>query len=449
MEKPTLLLVEDDPGLGSQLRWALDDYDVHLVINRKDALSVMRKEEPNIIVLDLGLPPDPNGATEGLSTLESILAFKPEAKIIVSSGNEDRANAVEAIRLGAYDFYPKPVDIDVLKMIIDRAIHLYELEEEIRRRQQADQETPLGGIIAASSEMLKACEATRRVAPSDVSILLTGESGTGKEVFARAIHDASPRSKEPFVAINCAAIPENLLESELFGHEKGAFTGAVKQAIGKVEQANNGTLMLDEIGDMPILLQTKLLRFLQERTIERVGGRQPIPVNVRVVSATNQDLGKMIQEGSFREDLFYRIEEIGIHIPAVRDRDGDAVLLANYFLRKFEEPLHKKFNRFTKDALTAIRNYRWPGNVREIENKIKRAMVLAEGNTISADDLGLDVATTTENFLTLKQIREKAEHKAISQALELSENNVSATAKLLGISRPTLYDLMKTLKFRD
>ncbi|MFT6580602.1 MAG: two-component system NtrC family response regulator [Alphaproteobacteria bacterium] len=384
-----------------------------------------------------------------LSTLESILSFKPNAKVIVSSGNEDRANAVEAIRLGAYDFYPKPVDIDVLKMIIDRATHLYELEDEFRRLQQSNQASPLDGIVAISPQMLKACEATRRVASSDVSVLLTGESGIGKEVLARAIHDASPRKGEPFVAINCAAIPENLLEKELFGHEKGAFTGAIKLAIGKVEQANNGTLMLDEIGDMPLMLRAKLLRFLQERNIERVGGRQPIPVNVRVVSATNQDLSSMIQEGTFREDLYYRIEEVGIHIPPVRDREGDAVLLENFFLKKFEAPLHKKIGRFTKDALAVISNYRWPGNVREIENKIKRAMVLAEGNTISAEDLGIDAATTTESILTLKQVREKAEYSAISQALELSQNNVSATAKLLGVSRPTLYDSMKSLKSRN
>jgi two-component system, NtrC family, response regulator len=314
-DKPILLLVEDDPGLGSQLRWALDEYEVHLASNREDALSEMRKVEPNVVVLDLGLPPDPNGATEGLATLEAILAFRPGTKIIVSSGNEDRANAVEAIHLGAYDFYPKPVDIEVLKLVIGRAIHLYSLEDEFRRLQETETESPLDGIITASPDMFKACEAIRRVASSDVSVLLTGESGTGKEVLARALHDASARSKEPFVAINCAAIPENLLESELFGHEKGAFTGAVKLAIGKVEQANHGTLMLDEIGDMPLALQSKLLRFLQERNIERVGGQHPIDVDVRVVSATNQDLRAMIQEGAFREDLFYRIEEVGIHIP--------------------------------------------------------------------------------------------------------------------------------------
>lgn len=296
--------------------------------------------------------------------------------------------------------------------------------------------------------MLKACEAIRRVASSDVSVLLTGESGTGKEVLARALHDASVRSKEPFVAINCAAIPENLLESELFGHEKGAFTGAVKQSIGKVEQANHGTLMLDEIGDMPLALQSKLLRFLQERNIERVGGQHPIDVDVRVVSATNQDLRAMIQEGTFREDLFYRIEEVGIHIPPVRDREGDAVLLAKYFLKKFEPTLNKKFNRFTNDALAVIANYQWPGNVRELENKLKRAMVLAEGTVITSEDLGLDAASATENFLTLKQMREKTERSAIMQALELSRNNVSAASKLLGVSRPTLYDLMKTLNLR-
>lgn len=448
-ENKPLLLVEDDPGLGSQLRWALDEYNVTHVDNRGDAIEAMRANDIRIVVLDLGLPPDPNGATEGLATLEEILAIRPSTKIIVSSGNEDRVNAVEAIRLGAYDFYPKPVDIEVLKLIIGRAMHLYDLEEENRALQRKSNDSPLSGIVTGSPEMIKVCEAVRRVAGSDVSVLLTGESGTGKEVLAKALHDASPRADGPFVAINCAAIPENLLESELFGHEKGAFTGAVKQTVGKVEQANHGTLLLDEIGDMPSPLQAKLLRFLQERRIERVGGRRQIEVDVRVISATNQDLRSMITDGTFREDLFYRIEEVGVHIPPLRDREGDAVLLAKFFLQKFSKSLGKPFDRFNKDALSIISNYNWPGNIRELENRIKRAIVLAEGKVIAGEDIGLDKSVAAKNFLTLKETREQAEYNAIVQAMDLSGDNVSAAAKLLGVSRPTLYDLMKTLNVRE
>lgn len=439
-----LLLVEDDPGLRSQLRWALDEFDVHLAEDRESAIKVMREVEPPVVVLDLGLPPDPNGASEGLAALEEILAMHPNTKVIVSSGNEERINAVEAVRIGAYDFYPKPVDVEVLRLIIDRANRLHLLEEDNQRLSRAQEDTPLNGVIAASPQMLKVCDSIRRIATSDVSVLLTGESGTGKEVLAKALHDSSMRASGPFIAINCAAIPENLLESELFGHEKGAFTGAVRRTIGKIELAQGGTLLLDEIGDMPLPLQAKLLRFLQERLIERVGGREQIELDVRVVSATNQDLKTMIDDHGFREDLFYRLEEVGVHIPALREREGDAVLLAKFFLQRFMVSLKKSFRGITKDGLAAISAYGWPGNVRELENRMKRAIVLADGKYIGAADLDIDLGENALQNLTLRQAREAAEHDAIVRALKISQKNLTAAAKVLGVSRPTLYDLMKT-----
>lgn len=439
-----LLLVEDDPGLRSQLRWALDEFEVHLAEDRKTAMTLFRDVNPPVVVLDLGLPPDPNGASEGLATLEEILSLRPNTKVIVSSGNEERANAVEAVRLGAYDFYPKPVDVDVLRLIIDRAARLYMLEEDNLRLSKGQEDAPLDGVIGASPQMLKVCDAIRRIATSDVSVLLTGESGTGKEVLAKALHESSMRASGPFIAINCAAIPENLLESELFGHEKGAFTGAIRRTIGKIEQAQGGTLLLDEIGDMPLPLQAKLLRFLQERLIERVGGREQIELDVRVVSATNQDLKSLIDAGEFREDLFYRLEEVGVHIPSLRDREGDAVLLAKFFLQRFTESLNKPFRGISKEGLSAIAAYDWPGNVRELENRMKRAIVLAEGKYIGAEDLDIDLGKSALQVPTLRQAREAAEHDAIVRALKMSQKNLTAAAKVLGVSRPTLYDLMKT-----
>lgn len=441
-----LLLVEDDPGLRSQLRWALDEFDVHLAEDRESAIKVMREVEPHVVVLDLGLPPDPNGASEGLAALEEILSMRPNTKVIVSSGNEERINAVEAVRIGAYDFYPKPVDVDVLRLIIDRANRLRLLEEDNERLSRTQEDAPLNGVIAASPQMLKVCDTIRRIATSDVSVLLTGESGTGKEVLARALHDSSMRASGPFIAINCAAIPENLLESELFGHEKGAFTGAIRRTTGKIEQAQGGTLLLDEIGDMPLPLQAKLLRFLQERLIERVGGREQIELDVRVVSATNQDLKTLIDGNGFREDLFYRLEEVGVHIPSLRDREGDAALLAKFFLQRFTVSLKKSFRGITKDGLAAISAYDWPGNVRELENRMKRAMVLADGKYIGVEDLDIDLGENAAQIPTLRQVREAAEHDAIVRALKMSQKNLTAAAKVLGVSRPTLYDLMKTHK---
>ena len=442
---PSLLIVEDDSGIQKQLKWALSDhYEVELASNRSDAMAIVRRVEPTVVILDLGLPPDPNGASEGLAILEEILSFRPMTKVIVSSGNGERRHALEAIRIGAYDFYPKPVDIDVLQLIAQRAVHVHSLEAENKRLAEIQARGALPGVIAGSQVMLEVCRVVERVAPAEVRVLLTGESGTGKEVLARALHDGSERATRKFVAINCAAVPENLLESELFGHEKGAFTGAVKTTIGKFEQAHEGTLFLDEIGDMPMSLQSKLLRFLQEKVVERVGGRTSIVVDVRVIAATNRNLAEMITAGTFREDLFYRLSEIELHIPPLRDRMGDPVLLARYFFERFNSTLGRAVKGFSPDALAAMSAYQWPGNVRELENRVKRALVLAASDLITATDLGISAG----HFPALRELRERADREAVTSALSLSANNVSAAAKLLGISRPTLYELMSSLSIR-
>ncbi|MDR3437881.1 PEP-CTERM-box response regulator transcription factor [Telmatospirillum sp.] len=444
-EKRKLLIVEDDLGLRTQMKWALGEFEVFVAEERQAALTLFDKERPPVVILDLGLPPDPNGASEGLATLEGLLRQDRLAKVVVASGNEERANALQAVGLGAYDFYPKPVDPDVLRMIVNRAIHLHDLEEENERLAKSEV-SPLAGLVASSPQMLQVCRTAERVASANIALLITGESGTGKEVLARTIHDLSPRAGRSFVAINCAAIPDNLLESELFGHEKGAFTGAVKQTIGKVEQAHLGTLFLDEIGDMPLPLQAKLLRFLQNRTIERIGGRKEIEVDVRVLSATNCDLKVMMKEGGFREDLFYRLNEVAIHIPPLRERPGDAVLLAKYFLGKYTKDFQRAPKAFTVDALAAIGTYPWPGNVRELENRVKRSMLMADGKSITAADLdlGMDNPAEAAPMPTLRQIRLQAESEAVTRALALTDNNVSDAAQLLGVSRPTLYELMRT-----
>jgi len=444
--RPALLIVEDDQGLAAQLKWAMaDSHAVTVVGNRPAAVDAARRQPPKAVILDLGLPPDPNGASEGLACLEELLALDRATKVIVSSGNEERGNALQAVRLGAYDFYPKPVDVEVLRLIVGRAVHLRALEDENRALSAAGPPAgPLAGVIAESPAMIEICRVIERVGPTSVGVLLIGESGTGKEVLARALHDCSDRASGPFVAINCAAIPETLLESELFGHEKGAFTGAVKQTVGKVEQADGGTLFLDEIGDMPLQLQAKMLRFLQERVIERVGGSKTIHVDVRVVSATNRDLSEMIAAGTFREDLFYRLDEVGLRIPPLRERHGDAVLLARHFLNRFARALDRPIKGYSADALAAISSYEWPGNVRELENRVKRALVLAQGGAVTAADLKLEAG----RFPTLRESREQSDLQAVTQALALADNNVSAAAKLLGVSRPTLYDLMKNLNLK-
>ncbi|MES2405956.1 MAG: PEP-CTERM-box response regulator transcription factor [Pseudomonadota bacterium] len=440
--KPTLLVVEDDPGLQKQIRWSLDGYDIQLAADRETALNQIRRFEPAVVLLDLGLPPFPDSAEEGLATLQQILSIAPSTKIIVVTGNQDRANAVKAISLGAYDFYHKPFDPQILDMIIARAFRVHGLEQENRALQQQRPGEVMHGIITSAPSMVQVCRTVEKVAPSDATVLLLGDSGTGKELLARALHQLSNRAGERFVAINCAAIPEALLESELFGYEKGAFTGAAKQTIGKIEYASKGTLFLDEIGDLPQPLQAKLLRFLQERVIERLGGRGEIPVDVRVIGATHQNLENLIQSGSFRQDLYYRLSEISVLIPPLRDRQGDAALLAHAFLEKFSAQQNRVLKGFTADAIETIETYPWPGNVREMENVIKRAVIMAEGTQITAHDLGLNTSNTESEPLNLRQVREEADRRAVIRALGRTNGNIVQAAELLGVSRPTLYDLI-------
>lgn len=441
--KKTLLIVEDDPGLQSQLRWHFDDYNVIIAGDRDSAVAAVRQHEPAVILQDLGLPPDDEGVEEGFKTVQEISSIAPATKIIVVTGNHDYENAVRAIALGAYDFYQKPINTETLDLIVQRAYQMFALEEQNRKLHTLEQ-SPLKGIIAADPGILRICRTIEKVAPTTVTCTLLGESGTGKEVFARAIHDISPRQEQRFVAINCAAVPENLMESELFGYEKGSFTGANKQTIGKVELAQGGTLFLDEIGDMPLPLQAKLLRFLQERVIERVGGRKEIPVDVRVVCATNKNLEEMITENTFREDLYYRICEMVINIPPLREREGDKILLARYFLKKTIAEQNSKIKTFSSDASQAIESYQWPGNIREMENKIKRAVIMCEDRYITPDDLS--ISATEDLSINLRQVRQDAEKSAIKKAISITDGNYSAAAKLLGITRPTLYDLIKKYK---
>ena len=442
-----LLIVEDDPGIQNQLRWCFEDYEVVAAHDRESALAEFRRHEPPVVIQDLGLPPDPEGVEQGFATLREMLALVPQTKIIVVTGHGDQDNAVSAVGLGAYDYYEKPVDVDTLRLIVNRAWHIHELEEQNRLLAMASSESPLDGIVAASDAMMSVCRMVEKVAPTSATTLLLGESGTGKELLARSIHDLSSRRDQAFVPINCAAIPDQLLESELFGFEKGSFTGAVRQTPGKIEGAHGGTLFLDEIGDMPLALQAKLLRFLQERTVERIGGRAEIPVDVRVVCATNKNLGESITAGEFREDLYYRISEITINIPPVRDRDGERILLARHLLAKFTKQQGRSLRGFSEDAQDAIDSYPWPGNVREMENKIKSAVILAEGKFVTAMDLGLVVKETAT--LNLRSVRQDAESRAIRAALIRASDNVSKTAELLGVTRPTLYDLMQKYHIRS
>ncbi len=444
--KPKLLVVEDDEGLQAQLKWAYDDFEVIIAGDRASALAVLRAEEPAVVTLDLGLPPDPDGTSEGFAVLEQIMALKPDTKVIVASGHGARESALNAIDRGAYDFYQKPVDIEQLGLIVRRAYNLHVIEQENRRlaTRAGDGNTVLGGLITSAQEMVKVARTIERVANTNVSVMLLGASGTGKELLARGLHDASGRKDGAFVAINCAAIPENLLESELFGHEKGAFTGAVKTTEGKIEQAQGGTLFLDEVGDIPLPLQVKLLRFLQERTIERIGGRKAIEVDTRIVCATHQNLEAMIADGRFREDLFYRLAEIVVKIPSLAERAGDAPLLAKAFLKRFATEMNPQVKGFAADALAAIDGWGWPGNVRELENRVKRAVIMADGKLVGAADLDLTGPGGDDDLpLNLKSAREDSDRKVIRHALARSDGNISSTARILGISRPTLYDLLK------
>ncbi|MET0962236.1 MAG: PEP-CTERM-box response regulator transcription factor [Noviherbaspirillum sp.] len=440
--KKHLLIIEDDPGLQKQLRWSLDDYDVLVAGDRDAALAMVRRHEPAVITMDLGLPPDPDGASEGFATLQQILSLTPDAKVIVLTGNQDRANAVKAIGLGAYDFHHKPFDPEMLALVINRAFYLHALQKENRKILQNQADSPMAGVISRDPGMLKLCRSIEKVAPTSASVMLLGESGTGKEVLAKALHQLSPRAEKRFVALNCAAIPENLLESELFGYEKGAFTGAAKQTLGKIETANGGTFFLDEVGDLPMPLQAKLLRFLQERVIERIGGREEIAVDVRIVCATHQNLKELSSAGRFREDLYYRLSEIVITIPPLRNRIGDTALLAHHFKNRFCSQEGRSSLNFSDDAMAMIEAHPWPGNVREMENIIKRAVIMADGPQIMGEDLGLGDSPATDEFMNLRQVRDEAEYKAIIKALARVDGNIVRAAELLGVSRPTLYDLM-------
>lgn len=440
--KSSLLVVEDDPGLQKQMRWGFDNYEVVLAGDCDSAIAQMRRFEPAVMTLDLGLPPDPDGVSQGFETLRKALELFPETKVIVITGNQDRTHAVQAVGMGAYDFYQKPFDPDVLGLVIDRAFRLHQLQAENRKLMARSAASGAQGIISHDPAMQRLTRTVEKLAPSDATVLLMGESGTGKELFARALHDLSPRTSHRFVAINCAAIPENLLESELFGYEKGAFTGAAKQTRGKIEYANGGTLFLDEVGDLPHSLQAKLLRFLQERVVERIGGREEISVDVRIVCATHQNLKEMMQQGRFREDLYYRLSEVILEIPALRDRQGDSMLLANAFLVRFINQQGKSSMHFSEEAAEAIEAHPWPGNVRELENAVKRAVIMADGTRIAREDLGLAGAGGKPDPVNLRQVREEAERKAIVRALGRSDGNLVKAAELLGVSRPTLYDLL-------
>jgi two-component system NtrC family response regulator len=437
-----LLIVEDDPALQKQMRWAFDAYETVVADDRESAIAQLRRYEPAVVTMDLGLPPHPDDPSEGLALLDEIHSLAPDTKVIVLTGQNDRANALKAIGLGAHDFCTKPFESEILTWTIDRAFRVHELQDENRRLQAAQQAPAMSGIITRDPEMQRICRMIEKVAPTSASVLITGESGTGKELFARALHDLSPRHGERFAAINCAAIPETLLESELFGYEKGAYTGAAKQTIGKIEMAHGGTLFLDEIGDLPVSLQAKLLRFLQERVVERVGGRQEIPVDVRIVCATHQSLKDQIVSGKFREDLYYRLAEIVVDIPPLRARKGDATLLAHALVRRFASDQRRGAMTLLPDALDAIEAHTWPGNVREVENVIKRAVIMAEGQTIKAADIGITAGENATGVLNLRQVRDEAERSAVLSVLGRVNGNLSKAAELLGISRPTLYDLM-------
>ncbi|SEH80457.1 two-component system, NtrC family, response regulator [Rheinheimera pacifica] len=442
----TLLVIEDDIGIQKQLKWSLPDYELVFAQDRSSALTQLRRYEPEVVTLDLGLPPDPANATEGLACLSEILSLQPNCKVIVITGSNDNDHALKAVALGAYDYYQKPINIDVLNVILTRAFKLSQLETENQALKAAGGTS--SDIIGNSDAIMRACRTVEKIAPTEITTLLLGESGTGKEVFARAIHRQSPRVNKPFVAINCASIPENLLESELFGYEKGAFTGANKTTLGKIECANGGTLLLDEIGDMPLSLQAKMLRFLQERVIERVGGRQEIEVDVRVICATHRNLAEMVAVQSFREDLYYRVSEITLAIPPLRQRGHDIIVIAKALLTKFNIEFNSHVQGFSDCAMQAMLQHPWPGNIRELQNKLKSAVILADSKLITADDLGLSNKEMVKTS-TLRKVREQAETQAIRQAYTLANGNLSKTSDLLGITRPTLYALIDKYRLHD
>jgi two-component system, NtrC family, response regulator len=440
--RPRLLIVDDDEDLRAQMRWALrDEFEVTLAADAAEALERARAERPPIVTLDLGLPPHPGGVEEGLALLDAITALDPDAKVVVITAREERAHALRSVERGAYDYFVKPIEVDELKVVLRRALRLHALETENRELRRHAGAGGLEGMLGTSPRMREVFAAVRKVATVDAPVLLTGESGTGKELAARAIHQLSARSAFPFVPINCAAIPETLLESELFGHEKGAFTGAHAQRFGRIETAHRGTLFLDEIGELPTPLQAKLLRFLQDHRVERLGGRGSIAVDARVVTATNADLPRLLAEGRFREDLYYRIGVVAIPLPPLRDREDDVVLIADVLLRGFAAEAGRKIAGFSRDAVAAMRAHAWPGNVRELENRVRRAAVMAEGTRITAADLELGGTSTTPRQ-GLRELRAGLERETVRAALKRNRGNISQTAAELGISRPTLYDLL-------
>lgn len=442
-----LLIIDDDPGILKQLKWSFTDYDVITASNQEKAIAQVKLHQPKVVTLDLGLPPDPSNASEGLSTLSAILNFCPLTKVIVLTGNDDRKNAITAIALGAFDFFQKPVEPEILSHVVARAFHVHQLEQE---NQQLNLfKASSSSIIGASASMQKVTKMVERIAKNNITTLLLGESGTGKEVLAKSIHQLSDRQTKPFIAINCASIPENLLESELFGYEKGAFTGANKLTIGKIECAEGGTLFLDEIGDMPLNLQAKMLRFLQERVIERIGGRAEIAIDVRIICATHRNLTKMIEQETFREDLYYRINEICINIPPLRARESDVILLAKSLLVQYNRELKCKVKGLTDDAVQALMTHTWPGNIRELQNKVKSAVIMADNSLINADELGLDNSPQRQEFATLREVRATAERQAIILAYSLCNQNMSKTAEHLGITRPTLYSLVEKYQISE
>ena len=442
-----LLIVEDDPALQKQMRWAFDKYETVVADDREGAIAQLRRHEPAVVTMDLGLPPKPDDPTEGMRLLEEMLVLAPDTRVIVLTGQNDRSNALKAVGLGAYDFFAKPFEPELLGLTIERAYRLHELQEENRRLTAAQHPSAMAGLITRDPELLRLCRTIEKLAQTNATVLVLGESGTGKELFARGLHDMSPRRAERFVAINCAAIPENLLESELFGYEKGAFTGAARQTPGKFETAHHGTLFLDEIGDLPLALQAKLLRFLQERVIERVGGREVIPVDVRVVCATHQNLRDLISASRFREDLYFRLAEIVLEVPPLRKRQGDPSLLAHAFVRRHADEQRRGTMTLAPDAIAAIEAHAWPGNVRELENCIKRAVIMADTPVIRAADVGLAPAQA-EDVLNLRHVRDEAEKQAVIRVLGRANGNLSRAAELLGISRPTLYDLLDRFGLR-
>jgi two-component system NtrC family response regulator len=449
MEK--ILIVDDNPDIRQQLKWGLsDEYTVFLAGDVKEGLASFKKHHPRVVILDLGLPPHEHTSEEGFRGLAELLEINPHVKVIMLTGNSERENALKSMQMGAYDFYTKPPVLDELKVIINRAIHLAGIEEQNRSLQRAVElkSTDSAGMIGQCQEMQKVFATIKKVAPSDVSVLITGENGTGKELVAQALHEASLRKKGPFIPINCGAIPENLLESELFGHEKGAFTGAHTTVQGKLQYANRGTLFLDEIGELPVNLQVKLLRFLQEGMIQRVGGRVDLPVDTRTICATNVDIARAIKEGKFREDLYYRISVISIHLPPLRERGDDILLLSNYFLRIFNDEHKKRIRRFSAPSIHFLRNYEWPGNVRELRNRIQRAIIMSDASAIEPDDLGCDMELPeleeeVSPVVTLREARERVERELLANAIERQGGNIAKAAEELGVSRPTLYDLLK------